>query len=206
MILKGLRFGMLLQIAIGPMCLFVFNTSTTNGFFMGLSLVLAIALVDGLYIVLSGIGIAAIINREKVKVMIKVFGCIVLVIYGISILAGVFGYSLLPSMELFTDVTGKSFFMQGVLLTASNPLTIIFWSGVFSTQMLENKLVKHQVFFFGLGCVLSTLLFLTAIALLGSIVSTFIPNILIQILNAFVGIVLIISGIKLAVRNSEKSS
>lgn len=31
MIFKGLKFGMLLQFAIGPMCLMVFNTSATYG-------------------------------------------------------------------------------------------------------------------------------------------------------------------------------
>lgn len=31
MVLKGLRFGMLLQFAIGAMCLMMFNTSTTYG-------------------------------------------------------------------------------------------------------------------------------------------------------------------------------
>ena len=29
---SGLRFGMLLQIAIGPMCLMVFNTAKNAGF------------------------------------------------------------------------------------------------------------------------------------------------------------------------------
>ena len=42
----GLKFGMLLQIAVGPMCLMVFNTAKNAGFFVALSLVLAIAIVD----------------------------------------------------------------------------------------------------------------------------------------------------------------
>ena len=29
---EGLRFGMLLQLAIGPMCLMVFNTAKNQGF------------------------------------------------------------------------------------------------------------------------------------------------------------------------------
>ena len=65
MIYKGFKFGMLLQLAIGPMCLMVFNTSATYGFLVGLSLVLAISLIDGLYITLSGLGIAAIINKYR---------------------------------------------------------------------------------------------------------------------------------------------
>lgn len=67
MVLHGFRFGMLLQLAVGPMCLMVFNTSTTYGFAYGMHLVLAIALIDAFYIALSCVGVAAIINRAKVK-------------------------------------------------------------------------------------------------------------------------------------------
>lgn len=78
MIFKGLKLGMLLQLAIGPMCLMVFNTSATYGLFIGLTLVLAIAIVDLIYIALSGFGVTAIINKNKVKFAIKLFGSIVL--------------------------------------------------------------------------------------------------------------------------------
>lgn len=44
--LDGLKFGMLLQLAIGPMCLLVFNTAKNMGFINALSLVSAIALID----------------------------------------------------------------------------------------------------------------------------------------------------------------
>ena len=30
---KGFKFGMILQIAIGPICLFVFQTACKSGFF-----------------------------------------------------------------------------------------------------------------------------------------------------------------------------
>jgi len=83
MIYRGFKFGMLLQLAVGPMCLMVFSTSSTYGFLMGLSLVLAIALIDGLYITLSGLGVAVIINKEKIKSVIKKLGCIVLVLFGV---------------------------------------------------------------------------------------------------------------------------
>ena len=63
MIYRGFKFGMILQLAVGPMCLMVFNTSATYGFLMGLSLVLAISLIDCLYIILSGFAVAAIINK-----------------------------------------------------------------------------------------------------------------------------------------------
>lgn len=138
MILKGLRFGMLLQLAVGPICLMVFHTSTTYGVIYGLHLVLAIALVDTLYIALSCVGVAAIIKKGKINEVIKVIGCLVLVLFGANTIAGVFNLSFMPHIPLFSNVSGKNLFVQGLLLTASNPLTIVFWSGMFSTQMVEN--------------------------------------------------------------------
>jgi threonine/homoserine/homoserine lactone efflux protein len=200
MIYKGFKFGMILQLAVGPMCLMVFNTSTTYGFLVGLSLVLAITLIDGLYITLSGLGIAAIINNEKIKSTIKILGCIVLVLFGTNTITGAFGIALLPDFKLFSNATNQNFFIQGMLLTASNPLTIIFWGGVFSTQVAEHKFSKKQLIFFGFGCILSTLFFLTIVAFCGSILSGFLPQIIIKILNVIVGAILIFFGIKLLLK------
>lgn len=197
MILKGFKFGMLLQLAVGPMCILVFSTSASNGFLMGLSLVAAIALIDALFIGLSGVGVAAVIGKDKVNKVIKLFGGIVLILFGINTIIGIFDLSILP--KLFTDynLSGKSTFLQGLILTASNPLTIIFWSGVFSTQVIENNMNKKQLCLFGIGCVLSTLFFLTLVAVLGSVLSEFLPILIIKVLNACVGILLIFFGIKL---------
>lgn len=200
MIYKGFKFGMLLQLAVGPMCLMVFNTSTTYGFLMGLSLVLAISLIDGLYITLSGIGIGAVINRPKIKSIFKILGCIVLVMFGANTIAGAFDLGLLPDLKLFTNVTNQSIFIQGLLLTASNPLTIIFWGGVFSTQVIENDYSKRQLILFGFRCILSTLSFLTFVSLCGSVLSVFLPQKIIQFLNISAGVILIYFGIKLLLK------
>lgn len=200
MIFKGLKFGMLLQFAIGPMCLMVFNTSTTNGFWSGFTLVLAIALVDGLYITFSGLGIAVIINQQKVRRVIIWLGCIVLVLFGINTIAGAFHISLSPNMNFISNGAKQNIFIQGLLLTLSNPLTIIFWSGVFSAQVAENNYNRKQLALFGFGCVLSTLFFLTAVAFCSSLLKGFLPLLLIQVLNAFVGIMLIYFGIRLLIK------
>jgi threonine/homoserine/homoserine lactone efflux protein len=178
----------------------VFNTSTTYGFLVGLSLVLAISLIDGLYIILSGLGIAAIINKEKIKTTIKILGCIVLVLFGTNTITGAFGFKLLPDLKLFSNTTNQNIFIQGLLLTASNPLTIIFWGGVFSTQVAEYDFSKKQLVFFGFGCILSTLFFLTIVSFCGSILSGFLPQVIIKILNVMVGAILIYFGIKLLLK------
>lgn len=198
MLLKGLKFGMLLQLSIGPMCLMVFNTSGTYGILMGLILVCAIALVDAAFITLAGCGVAAILNNTKIKQLIKLFGCIVLIVFGLNTILNVSNHSILPNLHLFSDVGVNSIFWQGILLTASNPLTILFWSGIFTAEAIDKKMDKYQIIQFGLGCVVATFIFLSGIALIGSIVSAFLPQIVLAILNIMVGLILIGFGIKLA--------
>lgn len=204
MVFKGYRFGMLLQLAVGPMCLMVFHIAASGGFIKGLTLASAITLIDALYIALSGAGIASIINKPRIKKVIKVFGCIVLVLFGINTILGAFDHQLLPSVSLLLDMKGHGIFVQGLLLTASNPLTIIFWSGVFSSQIIENKYTLRQLIFFGFGCVLSTISFMTVVAVVGTIVNEFLPAYVILLLNIIVGGVLILFGIKLILPDKIK--
>lgn len=200
MVLKGLKFGMLLQLAVGPMCLMVFKTSSSLGVFSGLLLVLAIALVDAIYITLAGCGASAFLENEKIKKGIKIFGFLVLVLFGLNTILSVFQLSILPSIHLFDVKNVNSMFLQGLLLTASNPLTIIFWSGVFSAQIADYKLNKKQIVQFGFGCVLATILFLTFIAILGSVLNKFLPTTFVNILNIMIGAILIAFGVKLLIK------
>lgn len=200
MIIKGFRFGMLLQLAVGPMCLLVFNTSAANGFLPGFLLVLAIALVDAIYITLSGFGVAVMINNTKARLVMKLFGAVVLVLFGTNMILGELGIQLLPILSIATDTGNHSVFLKGLLLTASNPLTILFWSSVFSAQVIENGLNKPQLTLFGTGCVLSTLVFLTAVDVAGLVAGAFLPNIAVQILNIVVGCALIFFGVRLLLK------
>ena len=98
--LSGLRFGMLLQIAIGPMCLMVFNTAKNAGFGVAMSLVLAVALVDAFYIALASIGVSKLLEKDSVKKVFKVVGALVLILFGLNIILGVFGINLIPGLNL----------------------------------------------------------------------------------------------------------
>lgn len=74
-LIKGFKFGMLLQIAIGPVCIFIFQTACKYGFFMGERGVLAVALIDALYIFAAIWGVGSLIEKnEKAKNYLKFFG------------------------------------------------------------------------------------------------------------------------------------
>lgn len=198
---SGLKFGLLLQIAVGPMCLMVFNTAKNVGFLVALSLVLAIALVDAFYITLASIGVSKLLEKEKIKKIFKIVGSIVLMVFGINIILNVFGINIIPGLNL--KPTSANIFIQGLILTLSNPITIVFWGSVLTTKIIEDKLKKKELVVFSVGLVSATLLFLTAVAILGTILSSFIPNNISNILNVIVGALIIFFGIKMLIKKDK---
>ena len=199
--LNGLKFGLLLQIAVGPMCLMVFNTAKNVGILVAMSLVLAIALVDAFYITLASVGVSKLLEKDSVKKVFKLIGATVLIIFGINIILNVFGINIIPGLNL--KPTSANIFIQGLVLTLSNPITIVFWGSVLTTKIIEDKLEKKELVVFSVGLVSATLLFLTFIAILGTVLSNFIPEYISNILNIGVGILIIYFGIKLLIKKEK---
>lgn len=202
--LKGFRFGMLLQLAVGPICLFIFQAAVSGGFIAGMSGVIGVTLVDGLYILAAIFGIGTLM--EKVPVLqkyLKYFGGIVLIVFGLSNILGLFGIQIIPSLGHSQNV--ENVFLQTLLLTLSNPLTILFWAGVFSTKIAEENLSQREMYQFGIGAVMATLLFLTGIVLIGLGLKSFAPDMMIVMMNAIVGIVLIYFGVRILGKIKEKN-
>jgi threonine/homoserine/homoserine lactone efflux protein len=199
MIFKGFKFGMLLQLAIGPICIFIFQAASSSGFLLAETGVLGGALIDALYILASIIGIGTIIEKNsQVKNGLKLFGAIVLILFGLSNILNIVGINFLPGLRFLSNQSTSSMFTRTLLLTLSNPLTIVFWAGAFSSKIAEENFHRNDLFLFGSGAVLATFFFLSFVSLAGSITKTFLPSFIIEILNGVVGIVLIYFGIKTA--------
>ena len=206
LLFRGLRLGMLLQFAIGPLCLLVFETAAAQGFFTALLAVCAIALVDALYIALSLLGVAALLQNARVRTAAKWVGCVALVLFGLNAVLGALNVPLLPALSLFSRSQGRGVFVKALLLTASNPLTILFWGGVLSARAAEHGYARGELTLFAAGCVCATLLFLTAVAALGGIAGGFLPEIILRALNACVGLALIYFGVRMGRRETQSVS
>ncbi len=91
-LLKGFTTGLILQIAIGPVFIFILNIALQHGLLNGLSAVLGVTVVDYLYIILAIIGVGKILEVKKVNFLFSIISSIVLIIFGILILKT--GFSL----------------------------------------------------------------------------------------------------------------
>jgi threonine/homoserine/homoserine lactone efflux protein len=192
---KGFLFGMTLQLAIGPVCLFILNCGIKDGFIHTLSGVSAIACVDALYMSLAIGGFARMISSPKAKKILGITGVFVVCAFGIKMTADSLGAAAALSVA-----TQKSLpiFLSVFLLTASNPLTILFFAGVFAAKIGEHGADITSVIFFAIGCLLATISFMSAVAGAGSVLQSLFEVRAIRILNAIVGVALcVFAGMRL---------
>lgn len=199
MIIKGFRFGILLQIAIGPVFLFVLKTATESGILAAEAAVLGATIVDALFVTLAILGIGKLLDKPRTKNALKYFGTVILVYFGAGIVLGSFDIHILPGLGGFTSsITLTSSFLASFVLTASSPLTILFWAGLFATKLSNEGYSKSDMKLFGFGAVLTTLSFLGIIAFIAGLLEPLMTDGLIDGLNIVVGIVLIGFAIKMA--------
>lgn len=66
--------------------------------------------------------------------------------FGLNMILNVFSIFFFPDISIFPKDMDGSLFMKYVLLSAANPLTIVFFSGIFSAQAAENHYTSKELF------------------------------------------------------------
>lgn len=193
--INGLSTGLILQLAIGPVFFFILNIAMQRTLADGFFSVIAVTVVDYCYILLAVVGVGKILEHRSIKTGLGVLSSVVLFFFGIIM--------LVSARNLLTNTTGPvqslsnywSSFLSAFLLTISSPLTIVFWTSLFASKAIEYGYTKRQLIIFGGAAGLATLMFLGGAVLIFSLVKTAIPLMLVKILNAIVGVVLMVYGV-----------
>jgi threonine/homoserine/homoserine lactone efflux protein len=192
--LQGLGLGLILQISVGPVCIAVLHTGLSRGFGHAWAVAWGAALVDAAYILLSVLGVSALLQIEAARRVIGLLGALLLAYFGLRYLRAPPGLDHRPEQQ---GSWWKSF-RFGVALTLTNPLTILFWTGVLGAAMSARSFTHaHGVFYFAAGCVTATLLFLTAVAITGHFLERLLNEKLALWLNRAVGLFLLGFALKL---------
>jgi threonine/homoserine/homoserine lactone efflux protein len=194
-LLEGLGFGLLLQISVGPVCVAVLHKGLTQGFHHAFAMVWGVALVDALYILLSLLGVSALLQVEAARHVVGLAGVALLLFFGVRYLLS---RAELSGRQQQTSSLSRSLFF-GAGLTMTNPLTILFWAGVLGAMMSTRTFEgSGGIAWFALGCVLATLLFLSAVAWAGHLLERVLTPRLSLWLNRGVGLFLLAFAVKLA--------
>lgn len=213
---NGLLFGMLLQLSVGPVCLAVLQRSVSFGFRHAWWMIAGVALVDAAYMAGAIGGLALLFQIPLVKQIAAIVGAAILVWFGVgSMRAKAAQVEVVQVSEqaggtaVTPGETGRvstkrvrDSFMYGVVLTMTNPLTILFWAGVFGSLMSSPSMAAQEnLFGFAVGCILSTLLFLTAISALGVYAARVLQPVWMHRFNKGVGLFLIVFALILLIQN-----
>lgn len=206
--LDGLLTGLTLQLAIGPVFFYILNISLQRTLLEGFLAVIAVTLVDYLFITLAVIGVGRHLENPNTKRIFGIIGSVVLLGFGVVMIISAGGIDIHTPSSPISESNHFSSFLSAFLLTISSPLTILFWTGLFAARGVEKGYTKQQMVFFGLGAGLATLLFLGASVSLVSMIKTSIPVWLPRFLNIGVGLVLMsygmIRGVKTLSRRGMK--
>jgi threonine/homoserine/homoserine lactone efflux protein len=188
---------MLLQIAIGPVFIYIFKTAASSGILAAESGVLAATLMDLVFVTLAILGIGSLLDKPRVKIILKYFGAAVLGYFGIGIILGTVGINIIPSFGGASPTSAANVFATTFILTASSPLSILFWTGVFATKLSCEGYQRKEMMLFGIGAVLATLVFLGIFAIIAGLLQPVMNYTVINILNFIVGMIIVGFGIKM---------
>jgi threonine/homoserine/homoserine lactone efflux protein len=192
-LLNGLATGMILQLAIGPVFFYIMNLVLQKTLFDGFAGVLAVTIVDYIYITLAIIGIGKLLENKEYNKTFGIISSIVLIIFGILIIMKVTNMNSSITLDSITSLFTS--FTSVFILTIFSPMTIILFTSLFTSKAIEYNYTRKDLIFFGLGTGLATFLFMGTSAIFFSLVKGIISLLLIWISNLIVGFLLVGYGL-----------
>ncbi len=166
LLLKAALIGLSISMPIGPIATLLIKNTLERGFKAGLAVALGASLIDGFYGFIAASGFAFVAQfLDNYLNFIKFFFGFLLVIMGIFEVKDSDKISK-KGLQLKHKTFLKTLFFV-MLLTATNPITIIFFTGIFATISSGNfnnltiLIMSFGVFFgsflwtFGLSCTIS---------------------------------------------------
>ena len=87
-------------------------------------------------------------------------------------------------------------YLAAFFLTISSPLTIIFWTGVFSVKAEQYKMKFKELLCFAAGAGAATFVFLSLSVLILSFVKDGISNSVLYVINSIAGGIIIFFGVR----------
>ncbi|MFL6038215.1 MAG: LysE family translocator [Gaiellaceae bacterium] len=129
--LAGFGAGFMVSMQLGPLSLFLIRSTLRGTLAIGLAIGAGIAVVDALYAAAGAAGAAPVLSIDSVRTVFGLVGAVVLVALGARTLWSAFRVRL--GGESDSEIASpRRAFATALAATASNPLTIASWAGVFA--------------------------------------------------------------------------
>lgn len=189
----GLLFGLVFIFSLGPGFFALIQTSVQKGFKRAIFLAVGISLSDLVYVILALMGVASLLENQRIRMWMAIGGTIILLAYGI--------YSWFKKPKVYpnqvedqSDISYLKYIAKGFILNGFNPFIVVFWIGIISFVSVKYEIDTLQQIFFFSGVL--TTIFVTDIlkAFISYRLRSAITPKSILILNRSVGVILILFG------------
>lgn len=132
-VLAGFALGFAVAAGFGPISVLALTSGLRHGFAPAFGVAVGVALIDGLYALLAGLGLAAVVPGDELQVV----GGVALVVIG----AGMVRLSGGDAMALATFRRGLT---VALAATLANPLTIVSWAAAFTAVVPELSISRVE--------------------------------------------------------------
>ncbi len=193
-IIKGLGFGLLLSISVGPVLFSIIKQSLNNGHKGGLTFVFGVSASDITLVLVSNIFTELFNSLKEYKTEVGIGGCIFLVTTGIYFL---FFKKVKVNEEgkqvfKFRKRDYAKIFLSGYFMNTLNPSVFIFW--IYASTAVINHTIDERIIMFVTCLVWMLGADILKVFLAGKIRNRLTPH-NIHILNRINGLLLIVFGI-----------
>jgi threonine/homoserine/homoserine lactone efflux protein len=195
-IFKGILFGLLLAVMLGPVFFALIQNSIIKGFKAGIYMAIGIAVADTSYIFLMYFGVKLFQNNDVVSFWMGVLGGLIILISGILSVRKKTIH--LESQEVNTQRT--NFFKQfakGFILNGINPFVLLYWLGVMTLVTKSYGYTQTEVIVFFSGIIGTLIITDFSKVALSHRLRTWVTPKRLNVLNKIVGVALILFSFRL---------
>ncbi|AMR03377.1 MULTISPECIES: LysE family transporter [Bacillus] len=186
--------GLSLSAPMGPINAAQLEKGIRSGFFHAWILGIGALLADVIYMALIYLGVIHFLEKDIIKLFLWSFGAFVLIYTGIESLKNANQISISNTRN--DDSVIKSFF-SGFFMSLSNPLTILFWLGIFGSILAKaaSSYNKEQLLLYSFGIILGIFIWDITMASTSSIFRKILNTRILSLITVVSGISLIIYGL-----------
>ncbi|MCP3763894.1 LysE family translocator [Domibacillus sp. A3M-37] len=129
--------GVSLAAPIGPVNAAQLDTGIKNGFFHAWIFGLGALAADVLYMIMVYFGVGQFIDSPFMKTLLWSFGCFVLTYTGVENLLTL--HKIEMDLRFGKNIRLKRSLLSGFFMSLLNPLTILFWLGIYGSVLVETS-------------------------------------------------------------------
>ena len=187
--------GISMAATIGPVKTVLLNTGLKNGFFHAWFFSLGALATDIVYMFVVYFGVGQFINSLVLKTILWSFGCFVLLYTGIENLLSL--HKIEMEMTYGKRTRLRQSIMSGFFMSLLNPLTILFWLGIYGSILAKTAGAStgYQIILLSIYILLGIILVDFIMAFLSSVARKFLSANLLKTVSFISAILMIGFGL-----------